>query len=705
MTLARGKKLHNNRYTIEQELGRGGFGVTYKAWDSQENKIVVIKVVHDYFQSTDEYQNYLRRFKREIAILQNLKTNYQLNSHILEWYDSFVEKIGDRNVDCLVTEFIPGNNLYNFIHIQDILTEAQVVKIAHQIGSALQILHNENFNQSENLVHRDVHPGNIILRDNGDAVLIDFGLSRKITDHDHSMLTIAGNPKFAPCEQMISGSSKPTVDIYSLAATLYYALTKKCPPHYIERYENHDWFKCSDSLPGISEQLKAAILKGLEFKPENRPQSIEAWLNLLPKPEQFISTQPINNILSEISVVEIKAKSTSKKLVVYSFLTTIAMFGLGFWGFFSQQTSQSQIDELNQDYQQKVTNYKQQVANYEQEIQDLKQEYRNLNIQERRDQSILDSIRERGNLICGIDGNIPGFSDVNSQGVYSGLDVDICKAVAAAIFADPTNKINYEQVDTDERFAKLKQGYIDILTSNTTWTLGRDFQKGVEFAPIIFYDQQRIMVRKDSGIERLEDFQDQKICVEKGTTAQTNIKAIIEEKNLQVEIKLGKFPDATYELYYDGDCQGIIADQSQLITKTIEEENISNHTLLELDQTLSKEPLAPVVIENDPNWFDVVQWTIFALIEAEELGITQDNVESMQESEDLRVRCFLGVDNNCNFGESLGLSNDFAARIIKDVGNYGEIYKRNLGEYELLKDRGNNQLHRDGGLLYSPPFL
>lgn len=688
MTLARGKKLNNNRYIIGQELGRGGFGVTYKAWDNQENKLVVIKVVHDYFQSADDYQSYLQRFKREIKILQELKTKHKLNAHILEWHDSFVEKIANRNVDCLVTEFIPGNNLYNFIKIQGRLTEVQAIKIAHQIGSALQILHKEHFDQSETLVHRDVHPGNIILGDNGEAVLIDFGLSRHIADHDHSTVTIAGNPKFAPCEQMIVGSTKPTVDIYSLAATLYYTLTKKCPPNYLERYENHDWLKFPDQIPEISNQLKAAILKGLEFKPDNRPQSIEAWLKLLPQAEQFNPTKPISSKPHEISVSPSKSEPTSKKLVIYSIAATVAMFGLGIWGLLNQHKLQIKIEEHTQ----------------------LQQRYRHLNdlIENKtnRKTSTLKSIRERGHLICGIDGDIPGFSYLDViKDIYFGLDVDICKAIAAAIFTDPSDKVKYVEVNAEERFAELKKGNIDILSRNTTVTLGRDFHEGVEFAPIIFYDQQGIMVRKDSGIEELEDFQGKKICVEKSTTAEANIKALTKTRNIQVEIKSVGIRYVAYQRYYDKICQGIIADQSQLVAKISKRGDVNNHRRLRLDKPLSKEPLAPVIIENDPDWYDMVEWTVFALIEAEELGITQDNVEAMRRSDNPKVRCFLGVDTNCHFGAILGLSNDFAARIIKHVGNYGEIYERNLGQYDLFNNRGYNQLWKDGGLLYSPPFF
>ncbi|MGF1498058.1 MAG: amino acid ABC transporter substrate-binding protein [Elainellaceae cyanobacterium] len=314
--------------------------------------------------------------------------------------------------------------------------------------------------------------------------------------------------------------------------------------------------------------------------------------------------------------------------------------------------------------------------------------------------SRLQTVLDRGELICGVEGNIPGFSFVDESGAYSGLDVDFCRAVAAALFDDPT-AVQYRNLDSTERFTALSGGEVDMLSRNTTWTTSRDTSVGLEFAPTTFYDGQGMMVREDSGITELEDFAGKSVCVETGTTTELNLTDQMRKRGVEFEPVVFQDANAAYAAYAEGRCEGMTSDKSQLIARRSTLPNPDEHTLLEV--TMSKEPLGPVTINNDSQWFDVVKWVTYATIEAEELGISQGNVEEMLSEEDPTIARFLGQEGD--LGEGLGLSNDFAYRVVSHVGNYGEIYERNLGqESQFELSRGLNDLWTNGGILYSPPF-
>lgn len=314
--------------------------------------------------------------------------------------------------------------------------------------------------------------------------------------------------------------------------------------------------------------------------------------------------------------------------------------------------------------------------------------------------SRLETIKQRGKLICGVDGKIPGFSFVDESGQYSGLDVDICKAIAAAVFGD-ANAIEYRNLDSTERFEALKSGEVDILSRNTTWTISRDTSVGLEFAPTTFFDGQGMMVRQDSGITKLEDLEGKAVCVEAGTTTELNLTDALRQRNIKAETVTFQQADPAYAAYAEGRCQGMTSDKSQLVARRSTLPNPDEHTLL--DVTMSKEPLGPVTVNNDSAWFDVVKWTTYALIEAEELGINQGNVDQLKTSENPNIKRFLGTEGD--LGTGAGLSNDFAANAVKAVGNYGEVYERNLGQGSQFKlPRGQNALWTNGGLMYSPPL-
>jgi general L-amino acid transport system substrate-binding protein len=316
-------------------------------------------------------------------------------------------------------------------------------------------------------------------------------------------------------------------------------------------------------------------------------------------------------------------------------------------------------------------------------------------------------IKGRGELICGVQGTLPGFSSVERDGSYVGLDVDICRAAAAAVLGDP-DKVQYRDLNPSERFAALASGEVDLLSRNTTYTLSRDAAggNGLSFAPVVFYDGQGLMVPKASGITGIKGLSGKPICVETGTTSELNLADRMRElKQAYTPLKF-QTSDQTYAAYLQGRCAAVTTDRSQLAAKRTGFPNPDAHTLL-LD-VISKEPLAPATVNGDPLWSDAVRWTIYALMQAEELGITQANVEAKVAEAKANpnladLRRFLGVEGD--FGKQLGLSPDFVVKALKAVGNYGEIFERNVGSGSLLRlERGLNRSWKSGGLIYAPPF-
>jgi general L-amino acid transport system substrate-binding protein len=314
--------------------------------------------------------------------------------------------------------------------------------------------------------------------------------------------------------------------------------------------------------------------------------------------------------------------------------------------------------------------------------------------------SRLDTIKNRGKLICGVSGQLPGFSYVKANGEYAGLDVDICRAIAAAIFDDP-KKVEFRNLNAKERFTAVQTGEVDILSRNTSWTISRDTSVGLEFAPVVFYDGQGIMVRKNSNIKKLENLKDKSICTQTGTTNEQNLSDQMRQKGITYKPLVFEDVNTTYATYEQGRCEAITSDRSQLVSRRSTFSKPDEHVVL--DVVLSKEPLTPAVTNGDSKWFDVVKWTVYGLINAEELGVNSKNVNQLSNSSNPEIKRLLGTEGD--LGKGAGLSNDFVARIIKHVGNYGEIYERNLGKNSELKlDRGLNKLWNQGGILYAPPF-
>lgn len=314
--------------------------------------------------------------------------------------------------------------------------------------------------------------------------------------------------------------------------------------------------------------------------------------------------------------------------------------------------------------------------------------------------SRLNTVLNRKKLICGVSGELPGFSYIGTDGQYSGLDVDVCRAIAAALFND-AEAVEFRNLNAKERFAAVQTGEVDILSRNTTWTLQRNTVNRLTFAPVVFYDGQGIMVKQSSGITDLTGLKGKSICTQTGTTNEQNLADQMRKRNLDYTPVVFEDINAAYTAYTQGRCQAVTSDRSQLISRRTALPNPGEHVILE--ELLSKEPLAPAVTGGDPAWSNVVNWIIYSLINAEELGINSQNITQLASSPDPVVRRFLGVEGD--LGKGLGLANDFAVRAVRLVGNYGEIYDRNLGpKTKLNLARGLNKLWNQGGLLYSPPF-
>lgn len=312
----------------------------------------------------------------------------------------------------------------------------------------------------------------------------------------------------------------------------------------------------------------------------------------------------------------------------------------------------------------------------------------------------LKTVLSRGKLVCGVSGELPGFSFVNKEGKYSGLDVDVCRAIAAALFDNP-DAVQFRNLNAKERFTALQSGEVDVLSRNTTWTLSRDTASRLAFMPVVFYDGQGVMVRKDSNIKAIADLKDADICAQTGTTTEQNLADQMRKRNLAYKPVVYEDVNATFNAYQSGRCAAITADRSALVVRRTRLADPENH--LVLDFVISKEPLAPAVGDGDSKWADIIKWIINAAIEAEDLDISAANLATQIKSNNAEIRRFLGVDGS--LGKDMGISNDFAARVIKHVGNYAEIYDRNLGKDSPFKlPRGQNELWKNGGLMYSPPF-
>ena len=311
----------------------------------------------------------------------------------------------------------------------------------------------------------------------------------------------------------------------------------------------------------------------------------------------------------------------------------------------------------------------------------------------------LKNTQNKGFVRCGVSQGLPGFSNADAAGNWTGVDVDVCRAVAAAVLGD-ANKVKFTPLSAKERFTALTSGEIDILSRNTTWTLSRDADIGLTFVGVNFYDGQGFMVRKSSGITSTSQFKNGiSACTNIGTTTELNMRDFFNSKGISYEPVAFEKADEVVAAYDSGRCDTYTTDKSGLAAQRTKMSNPDEHIVL--PETISKEPLGPVVRQGDSVWEDIVRWSLNTMIEAEEYGINSANADMMKTSENPQIKRLVGSEGE--LGAALGLDNDWSLRIIKQVGNYGESYKRNIADTGILPDRGPNNIWTQGGLLYTPP--
>jgi general L-amino acid transport system substrate-binding protein len=319
---------------------------------------------------------------------------------------------------------------------------------------------------------------------------------------------------------------------------------------------------------------------------------------------------------------------------------------------------------------------------------------------ERYDTRTLKRTIQRGEVLCGVNTGLPGFSIPDDKGNWTGFDVDFCRAVAAAIFDDP-KKAKFVPLDASERFKELQSRKVDILSRNSTWSMSRETSYDLYFPAVAYYDGAGFMVPRARNIDSALELSGSKVCVQSETTTQLNLADYFRANNMKYqEVKFGKLDDVI-KAYDSGQCDTFIADVSQLYALRLNLAKAGDHVIL--PDVISKEPLAPVVRQRDDDWMMIVKWTLYAMINAEELGISSTNIDEALKSKKPDVMRLVGTEGA--YGEALGLSKDWAVRIIRHVGNYGEIYERNVGSGSKLKiPRGLNQLWSAGGIQYAPPI-
>jgi len=312
----------------------------------------------------------------------------------------------------------------------------------------------------------------------------------------------------------------------------------------------------------------------------------------------------------------------------------------------------------------------------------------------------LEAVKSRGHLLCGVSQGLPGFSNPDDKGAWTGIDVDVCRAVGAAIFG-MDGKVKFVPLSAKERFTALQSGEVDVLSRNTTWTFSRDNSLGLEFVGVNYYDGQGFMVRRDLGVKSAKELSGAAVCTNTGTTTELNVADYFRGNKMEYKVVAFEKADEVVAAYDSGRCDVYTTDRSGLAAQRTKLKNPDAHVVL--PDIISKEPLGPAVRHGDSQWADIVRWSLNTMIIAEELGVHSANVDEMKSSDNPEIKRMLGME--ANFGEQLGLSQDFAYNIVKNVGNYAQSYNANVGPDTPLKlDRGLNALWNNGGILYAPPF-
>ena len=313
--------------------------------------------------------------------------------------------------------------------------------------------------------------------------------------------------------------------------------------------------------------------------------------------------------------------------------------------------------------------------------------------------AMLDDVKKRGEVACGVNTGLPGFSMPDQANRWSGIDVDLCRAVAAAVLGD-ANKVKFRPLTANERFTALQSGEVDILARNTTWTQSRDSALGITFVGVTYYDGQGFMAKKSQNVKSAKELNGAAVCVLAGTTTELNLADYFRANKMTYKPVVFDTSDKTTEGFETNRCDVLTSDQSQLYSLRTKLKNPDSAVVL--PEIISKEPLGPAVRQNDKQWENIVRWSSFAMVNAEDLGISSKNVDEMKKSTNPEIQRFVGTTGD--MGKNLGLDKEWAYRIVKQVGNYGESFERNVGSGSPLKiERGLNALWNKGGIMYAPP--
>jgi general L-amino acid transport system substrate-binding protein len=311
----------------------------------------------------------------------------------------------------------------------------------------------------------------------------------------------------------------------------------------------------------------------------------------------------------------------------------------------------------------------------------------------------LNAVKERGTLNCGVSQGLLGFSSMDDKNAWTGFDVDFCRAVAAAIFGDPA-KVTFVPLDATARFTALQSNKIDVLSRNSTWTMSRETSLGVMFAGVAYYDGQGFLLRREAGVDTALRLGGKTVCTQTGTTSELNLSDYFRANDMPLKVLALGTAEESLKAYDDGKCEVLTSDVSQLYAERLKLAAPDGHIVL--PEVISKEPLGPAVRQGDDQWFNLIKWTLYSLIDAEELGVKSATIDDALKSPNPNIRRLVGTEGE--FGQQLGLANDWATRAVRAVGNYGEIYERNVGTQSRLSiPRGLNALWTQGGIQYAPP--
>ena len=714
----------SGRFTDIRPIGRGAFGQVYAARDNL-GRAVAVKEARP---SSQTFEVALDRFEREAQIQAALHDPHIISVYSLETDPQTQERY-------LVCEYAPGGSLADFLESHSVLSEQNAVRVALDICAALETT------SSHQIVHADIKPSNILLVTNAQgqitgAKLSDFGIAQDRTTRRATIslnTPAAGTPLYMAPEQ-----SNPLnlldvrTDMYALGVTLWEMLTKEDYKPLLARGVP-DLRRYN---PAASPLIAEVIRKATQTQPADRygtPGEMADALRAVQRSAQPVYVRTNGPAVAGSVAASVGSTPPTQQvqpprrsscltpilgaLLVLALLLIAALLfagdrGRGLVGLAAAATDtpvatvaptrRPTIEEFD-------PTSTPMLATSTAEPGTPAAEPAPTTVAAAPTAAVttttlLQKVKARGRLVCGVNADLRGFGYYdNVRQNWSGFDIDFCHSIAAAIFGD-AHAVEFVATSSEDRFEAIRSGKVDVLFRNTTWTAERDTKEQLDFGPTTFHDGQGFMVRKNSNITKIADLAGKKICVEGSTTTEQNLRDQFAALNIAFTPLVFTTVDETYGNYDSGACDAVTSDRSQLAVQRQTLKTPDDNVLL--NDILSREPLGPAFIQNDSQWHDIVSWTVVATIYGEEQGVTKANVASVRDTTtNPNIKRLLGTEGT--LGQDLGIPNDFGFKIIQQVGNYEDIYNRNLGPSTPFNlDRGPNKAWNrgDGGVLSSPPF-